>query len=112
MINVDVPKTVRDAVEARAKEMEKELGHASWGVDINAVLIIRLLRDYPPLKSMSDFFKAPDKGGKLKGGDGGEWATLLATLKVASNAAAINGSLRGYGKRTSGGAARAMDSVG
>jgi hypothetical protein len=109
MIKITVDAAVRQAVESKAKAMETELGHSSWGVDINAVLAVRCLRDMPALKSVGDYFKAPSKGGKLKSA---EWSELLAILKVLGNAAAINGSLRGYGKKQGGTAAALVDDVG
>jgi len=109
MVKITVAATTREAVEKRAGELEKEFGHASFGVDLGAVLIIRELAAHPALAKVAGYFAKPTAGGKLTGP---EWADLLARLKVCSNAAAINGSLRGYGKKAGGAAAEVVDDVG
>jgi hypothetical protein len=109
MIKITVESTVRESVEKLAGELETEFDHSSFGVDLCAILVVRTLRDHPALKGAAEFFKSPKKGGKLTSA---QWGDLLARLKVCSNAAAINGSLRGYGKKTGGAAAALVDDVG
>jgi hypothetical protein len=92
-MKIEVQSAVREAVELAAKGLEEEFKHSSFGVDLGAVLVLRQIKAMMP-KEVQPWLTKPSAGGKLPSA---KWSTLLQIAKVCSNAAAINGALRGYG---------------